>query len=481
MGRNLEGKPWVPARYGMLGEFTRDLLCRRRPLCRLITSWWFDMSILGLDMVFVSHANPEDNDFSRWLSLQLGKLGYPVWCDLTRLLGGEDFWSDIEVAIRDGTAKFLFVLSRNSNQKVGPLQELSVALGAARVRDLKDFVIPLRIDDIPFQDINIQVNRLNVVDFSGSWAAGLNQLVAKLELDGVAKDPRFTPSSVAAWWVGGDGPGHAVLPEPEEYLSNWFRIEWLPDSLYVHSLPPFVTFDALKVLPFPFRKVGSLVICFARAEDVDLYLGGGVRVLETWEVDTLKFRDGLESDVRVSAEDCHRVLIHLLSRGWQQFVRSVGMWERRVGYSLDFYVPLGLLQGDRVAVPSTAGGSAWRSLVGYRSVGNRGGGERAKRYWHFAVSGRVAFEPFPMFQLIPRILFSMDGKHLLDDTARVHRYRRSQARDWWNSEWRDRTLGLMWWLSGKGSDIVVPLGPGCSARVNSEPVSFFSPVSYKDP
>ena len=140
-------------------------------------------------MSFVSHANPEDNEFSRWLSLQLAKLGYPVWCDLTRLLGGEDFWSDIEVAIRDYTAKFLYVLSRHSNQKPGTLQELSVATSAARQRELKDFVIPLRVDDLPYQDINIQLNRLNAIDFSSSWAAGLRKLVEKLELDGVRKDP----------------------------------------------------------------------------------------------------------------------------------------------------------------------------------------------------------------------------------------------------------------------------------------------------
>jgi hypothetical protein len=51
-------------------------------------------------MLFISHANPEDNEFSRWLALQLANEGYPVWCDLTKLLGGEDFWADIEQAIR---------------------------------------------------------------------------------------------------------------------------------------------------------------------------------------------------------------------------------------------------------------------------------------------------------------------------------------------------------------------------------------------
>ena len=63
-------------------------------------------------MLFLSHATPEDNGFARWLALQLANEGYPVWCDLTKLLGGEDFWKDIQEAIREDSIRFLFVLSR---------------------------------------------------------------------------------------------------------------------------------------------------------------------------------------------------------------------------------------------------------------------------------------------------------------------------------------------------------------------------------
>ena len=63
------------------------------------------------DMVFVSPAKPEDNDFARWLALQLANEGYPVWCDLTRLLGGEKFWEDVQNAITNRTVKFLSALS----------------------------------------------------------------------------------------------------------------------------------------------------------------------------------------------------------------------------------------------------------------------------------------------------------------------------------------------------------------------------------
>ncbi len=50
--------------------------------------------------IFVGHATPEDNYFSAWLSSKLRLFGYDVWCDLSELLGGEDFWKNIETVIR---------------------------------------------------------------------------------------------------------------------------------------------------------------------------------------------------------------------------------------------------------------------------------------------------------------------------------------------------------------------------------------------
>src|ERR1051325_8773121 len=111
------------------------------------------------NMIFISHANPEDNLFTRWLALRLASEGYPVWSDLTKLLGGEDFWRDIETAIRNRTVKFLYVLSKTSNQKQGALMELAVARKVGK--SIHDFILPLRIDDLSHDDINIELQRLN--------------------------------------------------------------------------------------------------------------------------------------------------------------------------------------------------------------------------------------------------------------------------------------------------------------------------------
>lgn len=50
------------------------------------------------DTIFISHATPEDNDFSIWIASRLEMLGYKVWIDKEGLLGGERFWMTIQKA-----------------------------------------------------------------------------------------------------------------------------------------------------------------------------------------------------------------------------------------------------------------------------------------------------------------------------------------------------------------------------------------------
>jgi hypothetical protein len=97
--------------------------------------------LLTRDLVFVSHATPEDNEFARWFTLQLNRRGFKAWCDLTKLLGGEKWWADINEAISLYSSKFLFVASRTSVKKPGVIRELKVALQTAK--DLQRFIIPI--------------------------------------------------------------------------------------------------------------------------------------------------------------------------------------------------------------------------------------------------------------------------------------------------------------------------------------------------
>jgi TIR domain len=99
-------------------------------------------------VVFLNHANPEDNVFVLWLGARLTAAGYHVWSDLLQLVGGERFWNDINEAIRQHTAVFLPILSKASIDpaKEGVHNEIAIATAVRRELKLDNFVVPVRME-----------------------------------------------------------------------------------------------------------------------------------------------------------------------------------------------------------------------------------------------------------------------------------------------------------------------------------------------
>jgi hypothetical protein len=220
-------------------------------------------------MLFVSHATPEDNEFARWLALQLAKEGFPTWCDLTKLLGGEPFWKEIETAIRSRTRKFLFVLSRSSNGKDGPLAELSVASSVRKQLMDDRFIIPLRIDDLPFSDINISLHQLNAIDFSRGWMGGFRRLIQRLKDDSVETDKRFGSEAIAIWWREHFGEDEGVTETTDYYCSNRLSVRNLPAEVTTIRLETALPdeFD-LSTAPFAISPHKNVLLSFATLRDL---------------------------------------------------------------------------------------------------------------------------------------------------------------------------------------------------------------------
>src|SRR6266481_650888 len=99
-------------------------------------------------MIFISHANPEDNEFAKWLAVRLAGAGFEVWSDVTKLIGGEKFWTEIEKAIKEHSHKFLLCVTKSSD-KPGVMRELGWALEAEAAKR-KNMIVPLKLDGTPF-------------------------------------------------------------------------------------------------------------------------------------------------------------------------------------------------------------------------------------------------------------------------------------------------------------------------------------------
>jgi hypothetical protein len=224
-------------------------------------------------------------------------------------LGGEDFWTDIEKTIRERTLKFIYVLSKTSNVKTGPLKELSVAENVARDRNLNDFIIPLHIDTLPHREINIQLGRLNAVMFDHGWASGLTGLLEKLEKESFPKKASFTPEAVTAWWREQFSASGGVRDQPEEHLSNWFLINDLPADIYFHILydsrsdKPQVRTE----LPYPAFQHKNYIVSFANADDFEGKLGESLRIGDTHTFQTADFLAGKVREDLITRKEAQRL------------------------------------------------------------------------------------------------------------------------------------------------------------------------------
>lgn len=435
-------------------------------------------------MVFISHANPEDNDFALWLALQVAKAGFPVWCDRTKLLGGEDFWKDIELAIRERTAKFVYVLSRISNAKDGPLQELQVATNVARDTKIQDFIIPALIDELPPRDSNIQLARLNAIPFNKGWASGLKDLLAKLDLDGVARSPKFSPAAVATWWRDHFGAVQGVAAEGEQYLSNWYPVHVHPSLLYVHSLSrtQIGKIEIQSDLPFPGFQHEGYLLSFAPTSDFAGRLGESLIIADSKTYSIEGLLSGEETTGFCKTKEIRGFLSRLLSLSWEKFVREEGLSYCQLANGAKCIYPTTVQLGDgAVWFQGTSGKKASRNLIGYKTIKATASEDEYKRLWHFGLSASPLVHPTLAFAMKTHVVFTKDGSVVLDNKRLLHSARRSQCKDWWNDDWRDRLLATMAWLSTGKSTIEIAVGTESFVTIGTEPICFLSPVSYQDP
>lgn len=433
------------------------------------------------DMLFISHANPEDNQIAQWLALQLAREGYPVWCDLTKLLGGEDFWNDIQVALRERAIKFLFVLSRTSNTKSGPLNELHLATQVARKDQLKDFIIPLWVDDLPIEKFDIRIARIAAIRFQDGWANGLHQLLAKLEKDAIQNKDSFNPNAVSSWWREHVSASSAVTQQPEQLVTNWYPIR--PATLYFHELnragPGPIELPSF--LPYPGTRVDQYLVALAPADAFRDAMPPGLSI----DSSATRIIGSSEEDQGprlCSYFEQRRALANLFRQAWLALIAARGF--ARYDFANNaaaFYFRNQELPGNRAWFRDSTGARSWRAVVGHRTVKKADHAEGSMRYWHFALEGKPTMFPMLGFTMRPHVLFSDDGLTIWESKDRLHRARRAQCRQWWNDRWRDLIAASVAILADGGDSINLPVGPNYVLEVSHRPIMLSSPVSYLEP
>lgn len=431
-------------------------------------------------LLFLSHANPEDNAFAQWLATQLASAGYEVWCDVTQLLGGEKFWDDITEAIDQYAFRVLFASTIDSNRKPGTLRELRIALAAEETHGLKDFIIPLKADQFPFASTQESIRERNFVRFEENWAHGLSQLLRLLERESALKSPMAGPTCVADWYRRSLDETRKTVISDEKYFSNWFRLR-PPKTLYFHRSAGTANQLAHMAadLPYPHRLHGDGVLTFAPWDEVHERLGTTVSLSGTIELDTARFIEDGNSDLEIAAFDARNIVSDLIRQAWEDELTRRGLRSYTLASGLNaWFFKNGHLDKNRAYFTASGSRKAYRQLVGRKSKRDADGRLVPDGNWHYALSASPQLAPFPRLVLRHHVLFTDDGQTPWASDKRMHKARRGVCRNWWNREWRDRLFAYCGELSKGAKEIPLPVSARGSIRMTMIPVSFVSPWTY---
>lgn len=432
-------------------------------------------------LIFVSHANPQDNDFARWLTAQLVIAGYEAWCDLTELLGGERFWSDIDEAIDRYAFRVLFASTLESNRKPGTLRELTLAFDAAEKHGLSNFVVPLKVDQFPFEATQANIKDLNFVRFDGSWEAGLQQLFRLLEREGAPKSPTAGPKCVLDWYERSQDAKRRRVVRDDRCISNWFELT-LPVALYFHPLHGDP--DRLPALArdfcFPSRVLGKHLVTFANGLTVQEALGPIATFDSGKQVATAQFIDEGDEELGILPFDAANIATDLVQKAWNRALAQRGMCSHELanGYHAWFFKNGDLEKNRAHYLPEGAKTHSFRQLVGNKSKRLPEGGRKPDGFWHYAISASPQLHGVTKLAIHHHVIFTDDGKEPWSSTARMHKARRSVCKQWWNAEWRDRLLAIAAMLGGAEKVLRLPVGEETAIEVSMAPMNFISPWSY---
>ena len=417
------------------------------------------------DHIFISYAT-EQSALCDWLARKLASEGYAVWYDRLKLLGGEDWPSDIDKAIKERTFRMLALLSRDSIGKPNPTGEWITGRAVGRELGIDDFLISLNTDGLSPLEIPWNLQTINFIPFQPSWAEGLEQLLKKLE----SVDAPRTLTEGRRLAIRSTSVNTVVSQEPETLMSNCFHIEQLPRSVRKFRADRRLRRNERRKV----REVwacwdirGSQFLAFHEPPD-DVAGRYGLQVIREYEVTDVDSIEGIAT---------RNLVVSLLHRSLEQLMKAKGMSSDQNGG--EWYLPNELLPRNRVTFKGIDGKSGWFSGVGERRFPTRDGGE-AYRY-HISPmfkTNRTGHLPSYLTLRIRIYLTDVDGSPL---APRKGLSRRKHLSKWWfNRQWSQRILGMMQFLSDESQ--MLRCGPNGEQQliIDSMPMTLTSDKGLDD-
>jgi hypothetical protein len=423
------------------------------------------MDMSERDVIFISHATPDDNEFVRWLGTRLTGFGYKVWADIFDLAGGTPFWTSIEDALRKRTLKVIFLVSKAScdPNRGGVRNEISVADAVRKSLEDPEFIIPVRIDDIPFGDLPIQIHQLNAIDFTTGWGAKLVVLVDTLTK---AKVPRVVTDLSAEFdrWRQASVRSDVVVERGEEpLLTSVLPIIRLPDeiSFYEYEGENKKFEVAIETLPHPFAMHNRLLVSFAAGHEIQAYLPPDLTVTLRGTASFSDFLGGNVTDpIGPRRGDANNWAVRMFRESFEAHLAARGLIAYAASAGTVMFFPKDLLPDDRVYYTNAKGKRTYKQVVGFSKVLNA--------HWHLGMRAVLRLGEAPTVRLRPYVVFSRDGKEPLRDADEMTKLRRRFCKSWFNHVWRPLWQAFFEFFGGGSESVLISLGEHRSWAIAGE-------------
>jgi hypothetical protein len=422
-------------------------------------------------VIFISHANPEDNAFVVWLQAQLQRLGYEVWSDLSRLRAGEVFWDSIETAIRRDAVRVVVVVSEASMRKDGVLDEIALAVSVERSEKISGFVIPIKIDSTPYASLRANIARKNTLDFSGGWGRGLTALVGTLRRDGIQRGGSRLDEMLQL--LKPDSTSTVLRSTPELLTSNRLSVVSIPGKLFALAGKPIfgapIGEDSdSRLLPLTPHRGGW--ISFYSAAELRALGIEGLQAQSAVATDELRAGNvSLSAGLRLGERE--RLFTRIINSHLNFALLSRGLIPLAGSLPPTLYVPSQLIEKDQVSFIDTDGRVHRRILVG-RS-------ERRQLFWHLGMTTKY-ISGAHCVQIRLRVVFTVDGSKSTVSVDRMKDARRSFCKNWWNDRWRSLELALTAWLADSSDEIQIHSGDAGRLVLSAKPQQYSVPVSIDE-
>ena len=430
-----------------------------------------NVQIQGRETVFISKATPEDDEFVLWLAPRLEAAGYKVFADVLNLQGGDRWRKVVTATLQNESVKMLLCCRDATLAKNGVQEEIGIAEDL--VKELQDprFIIPLRIER--YKKV-FGIGELQYINFLGSWANGLKDLLELLEKQGVpcSKDScKINPD----WEAYKRRLSIKVERSPETLTSNWLQIAKAPDRIFYYQPSGAIDHPRMEMkcreFQFPAKVYLRGFFSFASLPEIEKHFSDTGKFVVHSEHELTKFLEDGSKSPKIWSREAKNLVLTMFRESWESFCREKGLLEYAYSSQLGFHT-----SKDQVALGKRISWGA-KELRRSSMLRNKAKG----KVWEYGITAIPNFWPFPHFRLKARVVFSeLSGNEvssIIDDVRKQHRLRRSICSGWRNKAWHGRLMAYVELLSGGSDHIELPLSNTSSIHLSRQPMVATSPVT----